>query len=193
MTGVQTCALPIFPGQESRVLIDTDDIGLDGSVSSAESEGSAWIGALGEDLCLGGDVHDGDDDDNTVDEGVPVADAIEGDHISDSGLWDEPAVAAWHIPRRCDDDDDGLDGSCPSLSQLHSRSGAFIQIRHVPDLMAQHTECWSCVACKSNSTRNMRRTVLDQGCGPLLRECQGRVMPTSSEDQSTTNRYAWRH
>ena len=146
--GSHSPVVDTIPGQESRVLIDTDDIGLDGSVSSAESEGSAWIGALSEDLCLGTNTHDDDShDDNTIDEGVPVADAIEGDHISDSGLWDEPAVASWRIPRRCDND--GLDGSCPPLSQLHSRLGTFIPDRHVPDLMAQRTECWRCVACES--------------------------------------------
>jgi hypothetical protein len=125
------------------------------------------IGALGSDLHLGDDIHI-DDDDSTVNDGVHVYDVIGGDHISDSGLWDEPAIAAWRIPQRlsCEtfavpdvDDDVGTLSSSRSGSQLQSQSDtsrklksdtiASIFDRHVPDLMAPGTECWSCVACQS--------------------------------------------
>ncbi len=61
--------------------MDSDDVGLNGSVSSAESESDGWIGALGSDLPL-------DDDNSIVDDGVPVSDPLEGDRVSDGGLWD---------------------------------------------------------------------------------------------------------
>ena len=71
----------MVPSPESKVIVDSDDIGLDGSVSSVESEDDAWLATLGSDLHLGDDVHY-DDDDSTVDDGVPVSDAVEGNQVS---------------------------------------------------------------------------------------------------------------
>ena len=150
----------IVPASESNVILDNDDIGFDGSVSSVELESDAWIGALGEDLGLGDETHD-DGDDSTIDEGVPVSDAIEAGHVSDSGLWDEPAVAAWRIPRRWDGE--RVDESRSSSSSSQSRSDTPAADRHVPDLMAQRTECWSCVACESLYS-------IDSGEGHLCRD-----------------------
>ncbi|KAI2493781.1 hypothetical protein MHU86_20744 [Fragilaria crotonensis] len=155
----------IVPSPESKVIVDSDEVGLDGSVSSAESDDDSWIAALGSDLHLGDDVHY-DDDDSTVDDGVPVSDAVEGDQVSDSGIWDEPDIAAWRIPRRSlpevldvDDDEEthsssrlgspskSGDASSAKLLKSHVIASAFD--KHLPDLMAPGTECWSCVACHS--------------------------------------------
>ena len=130
----------MVPVPESKVIIDSDDIALDGSVSSAASDDDSdgWIAKLGSDMHLGDDT----DDDGSVDDGVPASDAIIDD-VSDGGLWDEPEIAMWRIPRRSSTvvDDAPKSDTRPSIVD-----------KHVPDLMARRMGSSTCGACDSLCT-----------------------------------------
>ena len=128
------------PVLESKIIVDKDDLGLDGSLCSSDSLSDGWIGRLGDDLGLS-------DDEASVDEGIPIGDAaIDGD-ISDCGLWDEPEVAMWRISRRraASGSEDGSDGDFESLSSPRP-SGEYGD-RLAPDVIAPRMG-GSCVACK---------------------------------------------
>ena len=128
----------VVPVPESKIIVDKDDLGLDGSLCSLDSLSDGWIGRLGDDLGLS-------DDESSVDEGIPIGDAaIEGD-ISDCGLWDEPEVATWKIPRRraASGSEDGSDGNHESL--LSPRPSGECGGRLAPDVIAPRMG-GSCVA-----------------------------------------------
>ena len=125
---------------ESKIIVDKDDLGLDGSLCSSDSLSDGWIGRLGDDLGLS-------DDESSVDEGIPIGEAAIDGYILDSGLWDEPEVATWRIPRRraASGSEDGSDGDHEPLSS--PRPSGECSDRLAPDVIVPRMG-GSCVACE---------------------------------------------